>query len=467
MNRPPKASSQLCALISLAKILERPDLVRQVILEESLPHCGTPTILVAGVVKRGKSTLVNQILGTEISPTNLLPETAGLLAYRHQQDNLCAWAIQSDGQYCRLPLSVKRFRNLVSRSSGESFELAFRSGKYQIMSGVTLIDTVGESEAGRNETIPTASIPDEVVRSATGVIVVFGIPGVSATDVKFLARISELRRPSSLPTKLVIKNLDRSVTVNDLEAFRSELQDIESIESIVKDSMLVLEGSSEMVANVRTWIESLSEAAFACAPVRSSITEFTNELEHRRQTTKSPLNVPDHVVKSLPEELQGFVQWLSPLAIEQRAVKASEKIYQDQIKKYEDAHRAWVQGHWSLQSRVAELEAQRSAVSASARDARSSSSGIGCMVLVAFVISFVTFPIGPMIVGGVGWFWWLHQKEVGEENAAPFLIQEEEISRLLHHARQQLDQHMSSEPRRPPPPRELIPSKRKGRRSGS
>src|SRR5437660_5216158 len=73
----------------------------------------TFSVAVAGEFSRGKSTLINRLLGQDLLPVGDLPTTAMLTSVRYGHEP-ALWRIHTDGRRGHLPLQADSWSSLVS-----------------------------------------------------------------------------------------------------------------------------------------------------------------------------------------------------------------------------------------------------------------------------------------------------------------------------------------------------------------
>jgi hypothetical protein len=458
-----RASAQLKALLALTEALDRTDLRRNVLLSEMLEHSGSRRVLVMGVVKRGKSTLVNQLLGLAASPVHLLPETAGLIAYPSTSASATAWGVDSNGVTRRLPAGVRRFRRQVSRGAGRGLELSVRSSHYLTPTGVTLVDTVGESEASLDTGVPAGGVPEDIVRTATGVIVVFGVPGVSATDVDLLRRVLQVRSSDPASVVLVIKSLDAAVSRSDLEDFREELQLVDDIAPVAAKAIVVSEGDDPALDTIRAWMTRQNGLSMSRGDQGWPI-ELETELERRRSDPDPDpgqgVDLSEKTITDLPPELQERVRWLAPAAIAERHISQIRSQYEAERLAFDGQYANWDAGCKPLAERLARLERDLAGVEGRIRELKRGGLAPGILLLVALPFSCVAFPFGPIAVGIAMWFWSDARAVQKAEEVRPLETRVTRLSEQISKCLEEIAIHNRLQPLAPVIPNELRESTR-------
>lgn len=107
------------------------------------------TVVVLGEFKRGKSTLVNALLGTSLLPMNVLPETATINAIMYEEKpRLCV--VQRDGMQVQGEVSREFLQQYSAREEGnEAEKVSYIKIGYpceMLKDRVVLVDTPGVSD---------------------------------------------------------------------------------------------------------------------------------------------------------------------------------------------------------------------------------------------------------------------------------------------------------------------------------
>lgn len=449
------------ALSRLAGAVGRADLQRTVVLSTLLPTVGETRILVMGVVKRGKSTLVNQLLGADVSPVHVLPETVGLIAYESHPTETRAWSADDSGQVRSIPFRESAFKRRVSRGGrSQTVGLAMRVARYNTPVGVTLVDTVGNSEATDPTVAATSAVPDDVVAGASGVIVVFGVPGISDSDVLLLSRVLTLRANASNSVLLVIKSVDSAVKRTDLLDFRAYLmQEQPSLRGVLERAVLVHEGEISALAYIRQWLLDRRNQEPSSRPSRKRATtprsdsqQFSTEpvpewekaiSETLRGLATDPtatVRLPKSVTGALPDDLRGLVINLAPGAVARRRSEAGGKRRATQANERGRMVAAWRGERRSLKLEIAELKASIRAARSRASSENRKGAGIGCAGL---LVSFAVFPVGPILM----LVWAAIRSEENQTKALPHRLLADQLEQALQTAKGQLAIHELSAPR--------------------
>jgi GTP-binding protein EngB required for normal cell division len=148
-------------------------------------------MLVAGEAKRGKSTLVNALLGRPLLPVGVTPVTALATTVRYGEDEGVS-AVFYDGRVQRFPLSALgelvtergnrgNHRNLASVTVVADAPVLAR--------GVELVDTPGTGSVYAHNTTEAEAALGTM---DAAVLVLTGDPPVSASERELMARVAEL-----------------------------------------------------------------------------------------------------------------------------------------------------------------------------------------------------------------------------------------------------------------------------------
>ena len=149
---------------------------------------------VFGQVKRGKSTLVNALVGTEVSPVGLLPKTAVPVVIEWAPEESGS-VFFSDGTRKNLPLldavqfATQSARKQQIASSGPVVDrVLIRLPLEWLPPGIRLIDTPGLEDPSLSETYAEYT-KAELDRLSAGVFVICYPPGPEAGELKLLSSL--------------------------------------------------------------------------------------------------------------------------------------------------------------------------------------------------------------------------------------------------------------------------------------
>ncbi len=190
MRAPDEPDPLLLALAELADLGGDNDRALVGTLRDRLGQ-GRLRVLVAGEAKRGKSTLVNALLGRPVLPTGVTPLTALATTVRHGQDEK-ATAVSRDGRAQSFPLSA--LEDLVTErgNPGNRRGLASVTAVVDapvLARGVELVDTPGTGSVyAHNTAAAEAALPT----MDAAVFVLTADPPVSATERELMTRVAGL-----------------------------------------------------------------------------------------------------------------------------------------------------------------------------------------------------------------------------------------------------------------------------------
>lgn len=150
------------------------------------------TIGVFGLIKRGKSTLLNALLGTEVSATHVTPETAVPVYVEH-----------GDAPRAEVHLATGEVREVAASEAVEWTSQKHNAGNRRgvthvrwslpsdmLQHGVRLVDTPGLDDAEADELYTTRTI-QELDAADAGIVVFMSPPTVGATEMGFLRQVAE------------------------------------------------------------------------------------------------------------------------------------------------------------------------------------------------------------------------------------------------------------------------------------
>jgi Dynamin family len=190
MRAPEESDPLLLALGELADLGGDNDRALLGTLRERLGQ-GRLRVLVAGEAKRGKSTLVNALLGRPVLPMGVTPLTALATAVRYGEDEK-ATAVSRDGRAQSFPLSA--LEDLVTERGNPGNRRALASVTAVVDApvlarGVELVDTPGTGSVyAHNTAAAEAALPT----MDAAVFVLTADPPVSATERELMTRVAGL-----------------------------------------------------------------------------------------------------------------------------------------------------------------------------------------------------------------------------------------------------------------------------------
>jgi hypothetical protein len=173
----------------------------------------TPAIAVIGLVSRGKSTLVNKLIGVDLLPTGPNPVTFGngFLKSGHAK----ALGRDKKGKTVELPTSPDEFCHRARRHDAQDIIDFEYSGKLRIPKNVMLIDTKGLDEVSANFSDDLIELERSwASQGAMGAIMVTSVPpGMSAQDAMLFKSLNEHFRGNVI---VVVKQTDSSLSKEEV-----------------------------------------------------------------------------------------------------------------------------------------------------------------------------------------------------------------------------------------------------------
>ena len=148
------------------------------------------TVGVFGLIKRGKSTLLNSLIGREVSTMHVTPETA-VPVYVSYGDQPQATVFFANGE--RKHVGVEDVAQYTSQKHNANNQLGVTHVEQEVpvgflRNGTRLIDTPGLDDAEADETYTTRTMQELDVTDA-GVVVFLSPPTVGATEMGFLTEV--------------------------------------------------------------------------------------------------------------------------------------------------------------------------------------------------------------------------------------------------------------------------------------
>lgn len=189
-------------------------------------------VAVIGLISRGKSTLVNELLGVDLCMVSPTPETATVVAATSGEPH--AWGRTRNGETIRLPTEPVEFCAALRRADPVRYIDAEYVGELRIPHGLTLIDTPGIGEAHASSDDQLARLQTSWTSSgAIGAIHVLSYPpGVGDADLRLL---EAARATFNGNIQVVLKATDSTVTVEQLREVSEDLRRAKAIETMILD----------------------------------------------------------------------------------------------------------------------------------------------------------------------------------------------------------------------------------------
>jgi len=193
-------------------------------------------IAIIGLLKRGKSTILNSIIGENVSPTGVAPET--WCAVHISSGTPEAHFLDLRDQPQPLPHSPHEFQRAVSRNGivPTTTESVAIRGHFRLPNDLTLIDTPGINEQDEN----VANWIERLDRSwrkngAIGAVLVTSYPpGVSRNDLLLFEKI---RKHFGQSICVVMKGVDSGLSAHDLNQAAQVWRDLDIEPIQILDSL--------------------------------------------------------------------------------------------------------------------------------------------------------------------------------------------------------------------------------------
>ncbi|MDL2336177.1 MAG: dynamin family protein, partial [Chloroflexota bacterium] len=150
-------------------------------------------VLIAGEAKRGKSTLVNQLIGRDVLPTGVTPVTAVVTTVRRANADEHIEVTFLDGRVARH--DVVELADFVSERGNPRNERGVRTAEVFVRSDlldrfdVELVDTPGTGSVFEHN---TTAAEEALASLDAAIFVVTADPPIAAAERDLLARMSEL-----------------------------------------------------------------------------------------------------------------------------------------------------------------------------------------------------------------------------------------------------------------------------------
>ncbi|HUB62290.1 MAG TPA: dynamin family protein [Puia sp.] len=179
-------------------------------LEDKLRQ-GKVNLVVLGLFKRGKSSLVNSILGCTLAPVGVTPLTAIVTSFEHHPDRSFAQVYFQDGRITEVPVSdITRFVSEDENPGNEKNVTGVRlfDCVLPVLKTLTLIDTPGIGSAYAHNTATTVEF---IPRVDAALFVLSADLPISQADIDFLKTLKD-----SVPTILFVLNKTDLLAESDL-----------------------------------------------------------------------------------------------------------------------------------------------------------------------------------------------------------------------------------------------------------
>jgi hypothetical protein len=193
-------------------------------------------IAIIGLLKRGKSTILNSIIGENVSPTGVAPET--WCAVHISSGTPEAHFLDLRDQPQPLPHSPHEFQRAVSRNGivPTTTESVAIRGHFRLPNDLTLIDTPGINEQDENVTNWIERLDRSWRKNgAIGAVLVTSYPpGVSRND---LLLFEKMRKHFGHSICVVMKGVDSGLSAHDLNQAAQVWRDLDIEPIQILDSL--------------------------------------------------------------------------------------------------------------------------------------------------------------------------------------------------------------------------------------
>ena len=386
-------------LFRVADQVGGPTLKREVSTLFALQALQPPVVLVLGLVKRGKSTLVNQVLKKKLSPTGRLPETASLISYQHGRKRRAS-ALSLDQKSRSINRTAPGFRRAVSRTRAKDLLVASYEGPVQLAEGITLVDTAGAEESvGSARSLDVSGAAEAVLAHADAAIMVIGSPpGVSGPELQYLRHVLKTVGPDRV--QVVIKSLSSEVGRGDLIDLQGYLEEMSDLAKCAKNAILVADSDTASIDAVRNWINRLTKSTrYWSTTIEAKASSAVIE-QVRALDSSTNLDISDRELSVLWPELATEVRKFTSQGRRDAENARLKADYEIALADYNERYVSWSAERDTLLRALSTKQREHAKIRVdldlSRKESRKGSVGIGCLFFFLFPLSFVAFPFGPL-----------------------------------------------------------------------
>ena len=310
-------------------------------------HAPRFTVAVAGEFSRGKSCMINRLLGRELLPEGDLPTTAMLARVAHGEPE-GLWHVEPDGTRIRLEHSEDTWSELIADDDGDDPQGVLHvviQDDWLRSSGTQIVDTPGAGDiVGHRAALATEAIASS---DATLVTVSATMP-LSLTERAFVEQNVLMRaipRVAVVITRLdQIAESDRARLVENVAARVAEFAPDAEIWSAHGDPIIPIDtaascaGPDAIRAALSRWAADPDAAALRSAQLASQLTGLLTDcersLEIRRQAAllKREQRHDELVVATAAVERRQMDWTDLELEVEQRALAVTRVIHDEVFK---------------------------------------------------------------------------------------------------------------------------------------
>lgn len=252
-----------------------------------------PSIAVIGLVSRGKSTLVNRLIGIDLLPTGPNPVTFGCGYISAGEPRAVGFGRR--GVEKELPTDPHEFRHRARRHDAQDIVDFEYTGYVRLPDGVRLIDTKGLDEVRDDYDEDIVELERAwAEKGAIGAVIVSSVPpGASAQDVKLFRSVRKHFRDK---TFVVLKQIDSSISREDLEKAASVWRQHRA-KVIVLDDSIPDPGSPwgagpyvELESRLSgVWAEGQAAKEIALGRLEGRVNRLLRDIPGPRETTRPSL----------------------------------------------------------------------------------------------------------------------------------------------------------------------------------
>lgn len=387
-------------LLRVANQVGGPSLKREVSTFFALQALQPPVVLVLGLVKRGKSTLVNQVLKKKLSPTGRLPETASLIAYQRGRKRR-AFAVTTEHKRHSIKRTAGGFRRAVSRTRAKDLLVASYEGPVQLAEGITLVDTAGAEESvGSTRSLDVSGAAEAVLVHADAAIMVIGSPpGVSGPELQYLRHVLKTVGPNRV--QVVLKSLSSEVGRGDLVELQSYLAEISDLSNCAMNAILVADSDTASLDAVRDWINSQTKSTrYWSTTVEAKASSLILKQARLLSGSALQIEISDRELSVLWPELATEIRKFTVQGRREAKNSRLKANYEKALAEYNERYLSWSAERETLVRALSIKQREhgklRVDLELSRKESRKGFAGIGCLFFFLFPLSFIAFPFGPL-----------------------------------------------------------------------
>lgn len=401
---------ELVSLTALCQVLGLDPHCRDLAAASIFSQISSRRVAVVGLVKRGKSTLVNSIVGEELSPVNFLPETASVLCFS-RSTTANAFGITFDGRIKKLSTKPSSFVADVSREARKPLLAASYQGDLTLPDGLCLVDTPGAYESDvTSRSLTSSGMPKSLHTLCDAFIVVMGVPGVSAVDIQLLESLNESVTPSAV--RIVLKGLDSSISHSDLQDYASDV-----LAGVPNETFIVADTDRhEITALMESFLAFQSKGASGDAyfnPILRSqriIESVKLQLLSvlRSRDKREEFDFPQQLLNNLPTDIELLVRSFARGEFNRRQAEEEKEALRAQKAARKAQREQWESKEYKLNQAV---QSARGSLQGAEKALSSAHPSVGCGGWIFFGLSCFAFPVGPIIVGAILWYSYSNEED--------------------------------------------------------